>query len=52
MGSLPHSRASQVDANNNGKYDQWLLAKKSGNKQYAAMPLTMGYYNREDLPFN
>ncbi|HEU4555304.1 MAG TPA: phospholipase C, phosphocholine-specific [Chitinophaga sp.] len=52
MGSLPHSRASQVDANNNGKYDQWLLAKRSGNKQYAAMPLTMGYYNREDLPFN
>ncbi|SEM12330.1 phospholipase C [Chitinophaga rupis] len=52
MGSLPHSRASQVDANNNGKYDQWLIAKRSGNKQYAAMPLTLGYYNREDLPFN
>ena len=52
MGDLPHSRASQVDANNNGKYDQWLLAKKSGNKQYAQMPLTLGYYTREDLPFN
>ncbi len=52
MGSLPHSRASQVDANNFGKYDKWLLAKKSGNKKYADMPLTMGYYTRADLPFN
>lgn len=52
MGSLPHSRASQVDANNNGKYDQWLTAKKSGNKLYAHMPLTLGHYIREDLPFN
>ncbi|WP_119079144.1 phosphocholine-specific phospholipase C [Chitinophaga alhagiae] len=52
MGALPHSRASQVDANNLGKYDKWLPAKKPGNKQYADMPLTMGYYTREDLPFN
>lgn len=52
MGSLPHSRASQVDANNLGKYDKWLIAKRSGNKNYADMPLTMGYYTREDLPFN
>jgi phospholipase C len=52
MGSLPHSRASQVDAYNLGKHDQWLTAKKSGNKKYANMPLTMGYYSREDLPFN
>lgn len=52
MGALPHSRASQVDAHNGGKYDQWLTAKRSGNKQYAHMPLTMGYYTREDLPFN
>ncbi len=51
MGSLPHSRASQVDAHNNGKYDKWLLAKKPGNKKYAHMPLTMGYYTREDIPF-
>ncbi|MBN9299495.1 MAG: phospholipase C, phosphocholine-specific [Filimonas sp.] len=51
MGSLPHSRASQVDANNAGKYDQWLLAKQSGNKKYAAMPLTLGHYTRQDLPF-
>jgi phospholipase C len=52
MGSLPHSRASQVDAYNEGKYDQWLIAKRPGNKQYAHMPLTLGYYTREDLPFN
>lgn len=52
MGSLPHSRASQVDAYNRGKYDQWLTAKQSGNKQYATMPLTLGYFNREDLPFH
>ncbi|HVU54656.1 MAG TPA: phospholipase C, phosphocholine-specific [Puia sp.] len=52
MGSLPHSRASQVDAYNNGKHDQWLKAKRSGNKQYADLPLTLGHYTREDLPFN
>lgn len=52
MGDLPHSRASQVDANNFGKYDQWLPAKRSGNKKYADMPLTLGHYTREDLPFN
>ena len=52
MGSLPHSRASQVDAYNRGKHDQWLNAKRSGTREYADMPLTMGYFNREDLPFN
>ena len=52
MGSLPHSRASQVDAYNEGKYDKWLIAKKPGNKNYAHMPLTLGHYVREDLPFN
>jgi phospholipase C len=51
MGSLPHSWTDQVDALNNGRHDQWLTAKKPGNKEYAAMPLTLGYYNREDLPF-
>ncbi|MFT4094521.1 MAG: phospholipase C, phosphocholine-specific [Niabella sp.] len=51
MGSLLHSRSSQVDANNLGKYDRWLTAKKSGNKKYATMPLTLGHYTREDLPF-
>src|SRR5699024_8297848 len=52
MGSIPHNRASQVDANNNGRYDNWLEAKRSGHKSYRNMPLTMGHYNREDLPFN
>lgn len=52
MGSIPHSRASQVDANNLSKYDGWLEAKKSGNPTYAKMPLTLGHYIREDLPFN
>ncbi|AIM37615.1 phospholipase C [Sphingobacterium sp. ML3W] len=51
-GDLPHSRASQVDAYNSGKYDNWLLSKKSNNQKYAAMPLTLGHYTREDLPFN
>ncbi|PST84670.1 phospholipase C, phosphocholine-specific [Pedobacter yulinensis] len=52
MGDLPHSRASQVDAYNGGKHDKWLPAKVPGNKKYAEMPLTLGYYNREDIPFN
>lgn len=51
MSSLPHSWGNQVDARNNGKYDQWLLVKKSGNKDWSPMPLTLGYYNREDIPF-
>jgi phospholipase C len=51
MGSLPHGWTDQVDARNNGKYDQWLQAKASGHKDYKDMPLTLGYYNREDLPF-
>ena len=52
MGSVPHSRSSQVDANNLGKYDRWIDVKRSGHKAYRGMPLTMGYYTREDLPFN
>ena len=51
MGSLPHSWTNQVDARNEGKYDQWLQAKHSGHKEYAHMPLTMGYYDRRDIPF-
>jgi phospholipase C len=51
MQSLPHSWENQVDARNNGIMDGWLEAKKSGNKQYAQMPLTMGYYDRNDIPF-
>lgn len=51
MGSLPHSWSDQVDARNNGCYDKWLEAKKPGNAAYAHMPLTMGYYTRDDIPF-
>ncbi|MCE7068557.1 phosphocholine-specific phospholipase C [Dyadobacter sp. CY326] len=51
MGSLPHSWPNQVDARNGGKYDQWLVAKQPGHKEYAKMPLTQGFYNREDIPF-
>jgi phospholipase C len=52
MGSIPHSRPSQIDAWNNNKYDGWIDAKRSYRKQYADIPLTMGHYTREDLPFN
>ena len=51
LGSLPHSWADQVDARNNGKYDKWLLAKASGHEGFERVPLTLGYYNREDIPF-
>src|SRR5882757_9221231 len=51
MSSLPHSWANQVDARNNGKYDKWLDVKHSDHEGYQEMPLTMGYYTREDIPF-
>jgi phospholipase C len=51
MHDLPHSRESQVDAYNGGKYDKWLSSKKSSHKEYSDMPLTLGYYDREDIPF-
>jgi phospholipase C len=51
MGSLPHSWTSQVDARNQGRHDHWLRAKRSGEKEYAEMPLTLGHYSREDIPF-
>src|SRR5699024_10478984 len=48
---LPHSWENQIGGWNKGRYDNWLEAKKSGNKQYRGLPLTLGYYNREDIPF-
>jgi len=51
MGSLPHGWTDQVDAANKGFHDRWLEVKKSGDRAYAEMPLTLGYYTREDLPF-
>src|SRR3984957_12943879 len=51
MGSVPHSRHSQVDAWNEGHHNGWLEAKRSHTPEYADLPLTMGHYTREDLPF-
>lgn len=51
MGSLPHSRNSQVDAWNEGHHDGWIEAKRSHVAEYADLPLTMGHYSRDDLPF-
>lgn len=51
IGSLPHGWDNQTDARNNGRYDKWLDVKHTDRKGYEHMPLTMGYYNREDIPF-
>ena len=50
-GNLPHSWTNQTDARNNGGFDRWLEAKKSGYEKYAHLPLTLGHYTREDIPF-
>jgi phospholipase C len=50
-GDLPHNRTDQVDARNHGRYDRWLQAKRSEHREYAGMPLTLGYYTRADIPF-
>src|SRR4029078_5102752 len=51
MDSIPHSRNSQVDAWNGGQHDGWLYAKRSHVAGYGEIPITMGHYTREDLPF-
>ncbi|WP_353129930.1 phosphocholine-specific phospholipase C [Parapedobacter pyrenivorans] len=51
MGSLPHGWRDMVHARNDGKLDTWLEAKRAGNPEYRDMPLTMGYYDRRDVPF-
>jgi len=51
MSSLPHSWENQVDARNDGRYDQWLNVKRNSIREYSDMPLTLGYYNRQDIPF-
>ncbi|TXE12313.1 phosphocholine-specific phospholipase C [Algoriphagus aquimarinus] len=50
MSGTPHSWENQVDARNEGKYNNWIEAKRPG-KEYYDLPLTMGFYSREDLPF-
>ncbi|WP_154857897.1 phosphocholine-specific phospholipase C [Cyclobacterium xiamenense] len=51
MSAIPHSWEDQVDARNQGKYDGWIEAKRPGRKEFAHVPMTMGYYDREDIPF-
>jgi len=51
MSSLPHSWKNQVNARNDGRYDQWLNEKRNSIHEYSDMPLTLGYYNRHDIPF-
>lgn len=51
LGSIPHSRSSQVDAWNGGNYNNWIDAKRPYRPEYRQVPLTMGHYTREDLPF-
>jgi phospholipase C len=51
MGSLPHGWVDQGGARNDGKHDRWLEFKHLHDKELAHFPLTLGYYEREDLPF-
>jgi phospholipase C len=51
MGQLPHSRQSQVDAWNEGRHDRWIDTKRSDRNEYVSLPMTMGHYTREDIPF-
>jgi phospholipase C len=51
LGSLPHSWTDQTDARNHGNHDRWLDTKISSRRECAGMPLTMGYYDRDDIPF-
>ncbi|GAB4107843.1 phospholipase C, phosphocholine-specific [Echinicola sediminis] len=51
MRDIPHSWENQVDARNEGKYNGWIEAKRPGNREFRDVPMTMGYYSREDIPF-
>lgn len=51
MQSLPHSWADQTAARREGHHDRWLIAKAPGKKEYRHLPMTLGYYTRDDLPF-
>lgn len=51
LGSLPHGWPDQTGARADGNHDGWLEHKASGRKECAGMPLTLGFYNRADLPF-
>jgi phospholipase C len=47
--STSHAWSVQHQAWNNGKMDQWLPAHRAADK--ANGPYVMGYYTREDIPF-
>lgn len=51
MGGVPHSWTDQLDARNDGKYDNWIEAKRPGKEGFRHIPLTMGYHTRADIPF-
>lgn len=51
LGSLPHSWDDMTLARNEGHHDKWLDAKRSGRKECKNMPLTMGHFTRDDIPF-
>lgn len=51
VGGLPHSWVDQVRARNNGRYDNWLIAKPAGHRDYKDVPFTLGFYDRQDIPF-
>lgn len=51
MSSLPHSWVDQTDARRGGYHDGWLEAKRSAIDAYADLPLTLGYFDRRDVPF-
>lgn len=42
QGGLPHDWPDQSGARHDGKYDKWIPNKSA---------MTMGYYNRQDMPF-
>src|SRR5690242_2168003 len=42
QGGLPHGWPDQSAARNQGKYDRWIPVKSS---------MTMGFYDRQDVPF-
>src|SRR5262249_30118850 len=50
-GSLPHGWTDQSDARNDGRHDRWLDVKRSKKAGYEHVPLTLGFYNRADIPF-
>lgn len=51
LGCLPHDWSDQSKARNDGKHDRWLDFKKSGRPSCSMLPLTLGFHNRQDIPF-